>query len=143
MTTYLLDTHIASHIIKGDIPRVRERLVPVPMHCDAVSAVTQAALLYGVAKRAHPPGLAAHVHAFLARVALLPWTSDVAEVHAALRAQCAAGGLPLATVDMMIAAHAKALEPATRKVDGAAVLVTRDRAFWRVPGGLALDDWTA
>lgn len=143
MTTYLLDTHIASHIIKGDIPGVRERLIAVPMHCVAVSAVTQAALLYGVAKRAHPPGLAARVHAFLARVAVLPWTSDVAEVYGALRAQCAAGGAPLAAMDMMIAAHAKALEPAARKVDDAAVLVTRGRAFWRVPGRLALDDWTA
>ena len=57
MTRYLLDTNIASHIIKGDIPRVRERLVAVPMHSVALSVVTQAELQYGVAKRGHPPGL--------------------------------------------------------------------------------------
>jgi len=37
MKTYLLDTNIASHIIKGDLPIVRERLVQVPMHCIFIS----------------------------------------------------------------------------------------------------------
>ena len=53
-----------------------------------------------------------------------------------------AGGVPLAPMDMMIAAHAKALELAAMKGGDTAMLITRDRAFWRVPGGLALDDWT-
>ena len=120
MTTYLLDTNIASHIIKGDVPRVRERLVAVPMHCVAVSVVTQAELLYGVAKRGHPHGLMTRVHAFLARVSVLPWTPDVAQVYGDLRAQCEAGGLPLAPMDMLIAAHAKALQLAALKAADAA-----------------------
>jgi len=142
MTNYLLDTNIASHVIKGDIPRVRERLLKVPMHCVAVSVVTQAELLYGVAKRGHPQGLATRVREFLVRVTVLPWTPEVAEVYGDLRAQCEAGGVPLAPMDMMIAAHAKALELAALKGGDTAMLITRDRAFWRVPGGLALDDWT-
>lgn len=142
MTTYLLDTNIASHVIKGDIARVRERLVAVPMHCVAVSAVTQAELLYGVAKRGHPEGLATRVREFLARVTVLPWTPEIGEVYGELRARCEAGGVPLAPMDMMIAAHAKALEMAAAQVQDTAILITRDRAFWRVPGGLALDDWT-
>ncbi len=95
MITYLLDTNIASHIIKGDIPRVRERLVAVPMHNVAVSVVTQAELLYGVAKRGHPHGLATKVREFLARVSVLPWTSEVGEVYADLRASCEVGGVSL------------------------------------------------
>ncbi len=142
MTTYLLDTNIASHVIKGDMARVRERLVAVPMHCVAVSAVTQAELLYGVAKRCHPEGLATRVREFLARVTVLPWTAEIGEVYGELRARCEAGGVPLAPMDMMIAAHAKALEMAAAQVQDTAILITRDRAFWRVPGGLALDDWT-
>ncbi len=61
MTTYLLDTNTASHIIKGDIPRVRERLAAVPIHRVAVSVVTQAELLFDVAKRGHPEGLKTRV----------------------------------------------------------------------------------
>lgn len=143
MTTHLLDTNIASHVIKGDIPRVRERLVAVPMHSVAVSVVTQAELLYGVAKRGHPPGLTTRVREFLTRVSVLPWTAEVAEVYGELRSQCEAAGAPLAPMDMLIAAHAKALALAAAQTGDTAILITRDRAFSRVPGGLALDDWTA
>jgi tRNA(fMet)-specific endonuclease VapC len=103
------------------------------MHTVAVSVVTQAELLYGVAKRAHPTGLATRVREFLIRVEVLPWTSEVAQVYGHLRSSCEAIGATLAPLDMMIAAHAKAV---------GASLVTRDRAFGLVPDGLTLDDWT-
>lgn len=144
MTTYLLDTNIASHIIKGDILRVRERLVAVPMHCVAVSVITQAELLYGVAKRGHPQGLATKVREFLARVTVLTWTTAAAEAYGELRAACEAGGVTLAPMDMMIAAHAKALALAAAQAQEQAILVTRDGAFSRahVLAGLTLEDWT-
>ena len=49
------------------------------------------------------------------------------------RASCEAAGVTLAPMDMMIAAHAKAVD---------AILVTRDRAFLHLPDGLMLEDWT-
>jgi tRNA(fMet)-specific endonuclease VapC len=130
---YLLDTNIVSHAIKGDVPAVRQRLAQVPMHQLAVSAVTQAELLYGVAKRGHPVGLATRVREFLVRVEILAWSPDVARVYGDLRAACEAAGVTLAAMDLMIAAHAKA---------AGAILVTRDRALGRIPGGLELEDWT-
>jgi tRNA(fMet)-specific endonuclease VapC len=133
MTIYMLDTNIASHVIKGDLPAVLKRLVDVPMTDVAVSVVTEAELRYGVAKRGNPEGLARRVHEFLIRVEVLPWTSDVARAYGTLRAGCEAAGVVLAPMDMMIAAHAHAID---------AVLVTRDRAFSRVPDGLTLEDWT-
>lgn len=144
MTTYLLDTNIARHIIKGDIPRVRERLVAVPMHSVAVSAVTQAELQYGVAKRGHPQGLATRVREFLARVTVLPWTADAATAYGELRAACEAGGVTLAPLDMMIAAHAKALALVAAQSQDRAILVTSAKAFSRahVAGGLILENWT-
>jgi len=60
---------------------VRERLVQVPMHCIFISVVTEAELLYGVAKRDYPKGLTKRVTEFLARVEVLPWTSDVAKAY--------------------------------------------------------------
>jgi tRNA(fMet)-specific endonuclease VapC len=144
VTTYLLDTNIASHIIKGDIPRVRERLVAVPLHGVAVSVVTQAELLYGVAKRGHPHGLTARVREFLARVEVLAWTSEAAEAYGELRTACEAGGVALAPMDMLIAAHAKALTLAAARAQGQVVLVTRDGAFARARQvmGVTLEDWT-
>ena len=133
MTTYMLDTNIASHIIKGDIPLVREHLVKVPVREIAVSVITQAELLYGVAKRGYPQGLATRVQEFLIRVNVLPWTQDVAKVYGDLRASCESTGVTLAPMDMMIAAHAKTVS---------AILVTRDRVFSFIPDGLTLEDWT-
>ena len=130
---YLLDTNIASDVIKGDRPLVRERLAAVPMQDVAVSVVTQAELLYGVAKRGYPDGLTTRVREFLIRVTVLPWTAEVGQVYGDLRASCEAAGIVLAPLNMMIAAHAKALD---------AVLVTRDRVFGLVPEGLRLEDWT-
>lgn len=131
---WLLDTNIASLALRGDAA-VLGRLIALPMHDVKLSAVTQAELLYGVAKRGRPEKLAAAVHAFLQRVEPLPWTSEEAEAYADLRAACELRGTPLGALDMMIAAHAVALAqlmPTT--------LVTRDQAFTRVPQ-LAVDTW--
>jgi tRNA(fMet)-specific endonuclease VapC len=133
MTTYLLDTNIASHIIKGDIPLVRDRLAKIPLHEVAVSVVTQAELLYGVAKRGSSNGLAVRVAEFLVRVNVLSWTPGVARTYGEFRASCEASGFTLAPLDMMIAAHSKAV---------GAVLVTRDRAFSFIGNDLQLQDWT-
>ncbi len=131
--SYMLDTNIASHIIKGDIPLVVARLAEVPMNRVTVSVITEAELRYGVAKRGNPRGLELRVQEFLVRVEVLPWTQTVARAYGDLRASCEAAGVSLAPMDMMIAAHAKAAD---------AILVTRDRAFSLVPHGLKLEDWT-
>jgi tRNA(fMet)-specific endonuclease VapC len=133
MSRYMLDTNMASHIIKGDMAQVRKRLAQVPLHNIVVSVVTQAELLYGVAKRGKPLGLSTRVHEFLVRVEVLPWTQNEARAYGDFRTSCEAYGVTLAPMDLMIAAHANA---------SGAILVTRDQAFSRVPHGLALEDWS-
>jgi len=133
LTSYLLDTNIASDAIKGEPVLVRERLVALPMRSVSVSAITQGELLYGVAKRGHSAALSALVHEFLIRVEVLPWTAEVANVYGVLRAACARRGVALSALDMMIAAQA---------VAAGAVLMTRDKAFDHVGEGLKLENWT-
>ena len=133
MNLYMLDTNIASHIIKGDIPLVRERLVAVPIQRVVVSSVTQAELLYGLAKRSYPKGLTARVHEFLIRVKILAWDKEVAIFYGDLRARCETAGVTLSPLDLMIAAHAQAVN---------AILVTGDKAFNRVPDQLTIENWT-
>src|SRR5258708_638353 len=48
---YLLDTNIASYIIKGNIPAVLRHLWRVPMAEVAISTVTEGELRYGVARK--------------------------------------------------------------------------------------------
>uniref|UniRef100_UPI0033427B94 type II toxin-antitoxin system VapC family toxin n=1 Tax=Castellaniella defragrans TaxID=75697 RepID=UPI0033427B94 len=142
MKHYLLDTNIVSHIIKGDLPQVRARLEAIPIHSLCISVVTQGELLYGVAKRGHPVGLDNRVREFLTRVDILPWTPDVAEVYGRLRAGCEAGGAPLGALDMMIAAQAHAMHLEAERAGNSGVLVTRDKAFARLPPCIPIEDWT-
>jgi len=78
---YLLDTNIASYIIKGNIPGARRRLVRVPMAQVFISAVTEGELRYGVARRPAATKLQQIVEEFLLRVTVLPWDSGAARQY--------------------------------------------------------------
>jgi tRNA(fMet)-specific endonuclease VapC len=129
----MLDTNIASHIIKGDRPELSQRLASVPMEEIVISAVTEAELLYGLSRRGYPAALTGRVREFLLRVDVLAWDHDVTRAYADLRAFCDAKGTNLAALDMMIAAHAVAT---------ATMLVTRDKAFACIGAPLQIQDWT-
>ncbi len=133
MTVYVLDTNIASAIIRGRTPQLQDRLMATPDDAVlAISVITQTELLFGLAKRGHPSGLSKAVHAFLERVTILPWTASIAPIYADLHAHCEGAGITLGAMDMLIAAHAKAAE---------AVLVSADGIFQKIPIGFALENW--
>jgi tRNA(fMet)-specific endonuclease VapC len=133
MQLYMLDTNMTSYIIKGEPVAVRKNLRKVPMASVCISSITQAELLRGVAKKPNAKHLPMAVKEFLLRVEILPWDSDAAETYAHLRTAFESEGLPLGTMDMLIAAHS---------VTAGAVLVTNDQAFYRVKHHLSLNDWT-
>lgn len=130
---YMLDTNTASYIIKGEPAVIRERLRNVPMANVCVSAITEAELLRGVAKKPEAKHLPVVVKEFLLRVEILPWDSDAANAYAQLRTACENEGKPLGNMDMLIAAHSVAV---------GAVLITNDKAFYNVEHHLMLDDWS-
>jgi len=129
---YLLDTNISSYVIKGKVPYVRENLRRIPMPEVGISAVTEAELRFGVARKPGASQLQIAVEEFLVHVEILPWDSFAARHYATLRSSLEASGTPMGNLDMMIAAQALAVE---------AKLVTHDRVFHRVKG-LKLEDWT-
>jgi tRNA(fMet)-specific endonuclease VapC len=129
----MLDTSMASHVIKGNPPEVRKRLATLSMDRIVISVVTQAELLYGLARKGRPAALGNLIKEFLLRARVLPWNSAAATVYGDLRASCAASGITLGALDMLIAAHAVAEK---------AILVTHDKTFGLVPGGiLTVEDW--
>jgi len=131
-TRYLLDTNMASYVIKGNFPRVRERLLKIPMAQVSISVVTEAELRFGVVRRPEAVRLNTAVEEFLLRVEVLPWDSEAAQHYARMRADLERAGEPMGNLDMMIAAHALAAQ---------AVLVTHDRVFRRVKH-LKIEDWS-
>ena len=130
---YLLDTNTASYVIKGNFPRVRARLLRVPMAAVGISVITEAELCFGVARIPEARKLAVAVEEFLLRLEILPWDSECAKQYAHLRASVECTGQPMGNLDMMIAAQALA---------AGVVLVSHDRVFGRVKG-LRVEDWTA
>ena len=129
---YMLDTNIASFVIKDSIPGLRTHVRRFRVNQIAVSVVTEAELLYGLARKPEATRLKPRVLEFLNAVKILPWTSDAAEHYASTRASLERTGRSLDDLDMMIAAHALAED---------VILVTNDAAF-RWIGHLKTEDWT-
>jgi tRNA(fMet)-specific endonuclease VapC len=129
---YLLDTNAASYVIKGNFPRVRERLQKIPPAEVAISVITEAELRFGVFRLRDATRLERVVEEFLRFIEIRPWDSDAARHYAQLRASLEQEGRPMGNLDLMIAAHSRAL---------GTVLVSSDRVFRHVKG-LKLEDWT-
>lgn len=128
----MLDTNMASFAIKG-VKSVHRNLVQVPMTSICISAITEAELLHGLAKKPSATQLHNLIHEFLIRVEILSWNSRAAQAYADFRLLCESQGKSLSNMDMLIAAHSKAID---------ATLITNNKAFYQL--GLLLDvaDWT-
>lgn len=131
MIRYMLETNTVSLLLRQH-PEVQRRVLAAPMAALRLSVITEAELLFGLAKRPAARRLALAVRELLRRVEVVAWERSAAARYGALRAGLERNGRTLAPLDLLIAAHA---------LDRQAVLVTNDRAFEMVPG-LELADWT-
>jgi len=127
----MLDTNMASALIKNLSQPLRDRLVATPVAQTCMSAVTESELRFGLAKMPQTKHAEA-ARQFLATVPVMPWNSEAAAAYGSLRAALERVGTPLGALDLLIAAHALAL---------GAQLITADKAFKLVPG-LVVADWS-
>ena len=129
---YLLDTNAVSAVLRQREPVCR-RAASVPLSSLAISAVTAGEMHYGMAKRPQATALAKLVREFLRYTDILPWSDDVAPHYGTLRAALEAKGVTIAPLDLMIAAHALAVD---------ATLVSADQALAQIDI-LRIEDWSA
>lgn len=129
---YLLDTNVVSHIMQGRDAALLGRLVALSVGQAVLSSVTLAELEYGLHRRGQPTRLRNALTQLLLRMEVLPWDERAAVCYGELCASLQARGITLASMDMMIAAHAVAAD---------ATLVSRDKAFAQVPQRLRLEVW--
>jgi len=120
----MFDTNIVSYIIRGD-DITQAKLKRFNLAMVVISAITEAELRFGVAKKGNPQNLVGRVNTLLDRMTIMPWDSTAATQYAALRALNQRRGINLSAVDMLIAAHAAAID---------APLVTNDQAFQKLQG---------
>jgi tRNA(fMet)-specific endonuclease VapC len=129
---YLLDTNICIYLIKKHPPKLLERLTRCSPDEVALSTVTVSELAYGVSKsRAHQQNAEA-LQMFLAPFQVLAYSTEAAFIYGDIRAELDRKGTPIGAMDLLIAAHAKAL--------GATLVSNNLREFRRVPG-LESENW--
>lgn len=129
---YMLDTNVVSHIMQGRDAALLARLTQVPVGQVVISSVTLAELEYGLHRKGQPPRLKAAMTQVLLRMDVLVWDEAVARCYGAFCSSLEARGINLSDLDMMIAAHAVAVD---------AILVSRDKAFAQVAEPLKLEAW--
>jgi tRNA(fMet)-specific endonuclease VapC len=129
---HMLDTDMASYIIRGRSPDVRAKLAAVLPSMICISVMTRAELLYGLKKLAPEHRLHLAVRRFFKIIRVLPWEADAADFYADIRHRLLTTGQPIGEMDMMIAAHSLAI--------GAAIVTNNVRHYERIPG-LVLINW--
>lgn len=131
---YMLDTNIASYLLRGGYPHLEQRLRREPIDAICISAITRAELRYGVA-RLLPAAtrLEREVERFLQGIAVLPWDATAADAYGPVRATLERAGTPIGALDTQIAAHALIAD---------LTLVTHNVDEFRRVAGLRVQDWT-
>jgi tRNA(fMet)-specific endonuclease VapC len=132
-TVYMLDTNMVSYIAKGHSQAARARMLNLAKdEIVCLSAITEAEIRFGLAKRPDAIALRERMEWFLAAIKILPWGSEEAKAYGALRAKLESAGKSLENMDLLIAAHALAQ---------GAVLVTNDKVFAQVNELQATVNW--
>lgn len=129
---YMLDTNIVSHIMQGRDAALLTQLTQLAVGQAVISSVTLAELEYGIHRKGQPARLRAALTQVLLRIDVLPWDEPVAVCYGELCATLEAQGISQSDFDMMIAAHAIAVD---------ATLVSRDKAFSQMSSRLSLAIW--
>jgi tRNA(fMet)-specific endonuclease VapC len=130
---YLLDTNILSDLLRNPGGRAARRVAVVGEAAVCTSIVVACELRYGAAKRGSQP-LLARVESLLHSLEVLPLDRQADRHYAEIRCHLERLGQPIGPNDLLIAAHALALD---------LTLVTENvEEFARVQG-LPLENWLA
>ena len=129
---YMLDTNICIYIMKQKFDQVNKNFEAHKIDDVCISSITQAELEYGVSKSKFPVKNRISLEIFLSKIKILSFTSDAAKEYGKIRAALEKQGLPIGMNDLLIAAHAKALN---------LILVTNnEREFKRIEN-LSVENW--
>lgn len=128
--TYLLDTNIVSALMTFPTGIVARRLQSVDAEEVCTSIIAVAEIRYGIEKSGSQR-LARQFAQIEPVLRIEPFSQPAEMRYARIRNETESIGLTVSQNDLLIAAHAEALD---------AVLVTDDRIFLHVPG-LKLENW--
>lgn len=129
--TFLLDTNIVSQAIRYPASPAAFRILAAPPGELITSIIVAAEARFGLRKD-DSKRLTARLEEFFERVPVLPFEAPAELRYAELRVALEKRGTPIGANDMLIAAHALALE--------CTLVTANERGFRRVPG-LKVENW--
>jgi tRNA(fMet)-specific endonuclease VapC len=127
----MLDTNIISDLIRNPQGKAAKRIAKVGEDNICTSIIVSAELRYGCAKSGSRALLKA-VEALLGEISVLPFDVHADAEYGALRSRLEAGGTPIGSNDLLIAAHAVAT--------GSTIVTANAGEFKRVRG-LKMENW--
>ena len=131
MSGYLLDTNIISDIIRNPFGPVARRIEDIGPKEICTSIIVASELRYGCAKKGSAK-LLAKVESILRTLPILPLDVPADIKYCDIRAELEAAGQTIGLNDLLIAAHARALD---------LTLVTDNMREFRRIRGLNLQNW--
>ncbi|HUB51994.1 MAG TPA: PIN domain-containing protein [Terracidiphilus sp.] len=129
---YMLDTDIASYIMKRSNTSVLMKVATIPTDYICISVIVQAELMLGVELSPRRLKDEATLASFLGYTQTLDFPAGAALHYAQIRAFLQRKGTMIGANDLFIAAHARYL--------GRTLVTNNTREFRRVPG-LKIENW--
>ena len=129
---YMLDTNICIYIIKHKPESVYRRLMKIRPEDVCISSITYSELSYGVEKSEQKDRNRLALTLMLSNIEILEFDTAAAEEYGNIRARLEKTGTLIGSLDMLIAAHAKA--------SGCTLVTNNLKEFSRVEG-LKAENW--
>jgi tRNA(fMet)-specific endonuclease VapC len=129
---YMLDTNICIYIIKRKPQAVIERFLQTEISQIGISSITLSELFFGVSKSSKPDQNKIALAQFIAPLEIMPYDDQAAHRYGDLRAHLERQGIPIGSLDMLIAAHALSIN--------STLVTNNEKEFIRIPN-LKIDNW--
>ena len=130
----MLDTNICIYVIKEKPESVIRKFLKNNPEEMCISSVTYAELLYGVEKSKAIQKNRIALSLFHSPIKILEFNDYAAQEYGQIRADLEQKGMPIGSMDMLIAGHAKAED---------LILVTNNTKEFQRVAGLKLENWAA
>lgn len=129
---FMLDTNMIAYAKNKRPESVLKRLMEHAPEDYCISSITLAELEYGVYNSARPEQNQMALLTFLARIEVVPFDFEATRAYGIIRADLTKKGRPIGANDLLIAAHAKAMD---------LTLVTNNTREYERVEGLKLENW--
>ena len=129
---YFVDTNTCIYFLNGKYPSVKERFLSISPKDIKIPAIVKAELLLGAYKSQSKESTIKRLKIFLKPFEIVPFTDDMANDYAEIRAELELSGKTIGANDYFIAATAK---------NKKGIIVTHNVGEFSRVSNLQLEDW--